>query len=1385
MTTNKKILDGIEKAHKLRIKGWGSLNQAAKFFGISHKSLTEKRIKFLKSKGLQVTAGVTSKEREETTNKKILDGIEKALELGVEKLDTKRNAAKFFGISHIALTEERIKFLKSKGLQVTAGVTVKEKKEATDKKILDGIEKALELGIKKWDSKWNAAKFFGVSSKALTEERIKFLKSKGLQVTMGVTNKEREESTKKKILDGIEKALELGIRKWDTKQEATRFFGIDCRALTEERIKQIQSAGLKIKEKVSISPNTFYIVRKTEELGMKIDSPQALVELSLDFFLREIRINNDTMLALRGIASVVERFSESETKDLIAATAWGMIEDGINDFSILELKLELFRQQVYFSEHTIRACLEELDVNTGEIHKLTLEKRFRLAKKAVKYGLADINYADSLPAINNCKSRNIFVDRSIKRKTSFLKLWKEYAEIMMREDLGGSVSRSPLPENLKIEEEIKKNSARAKAYLLDKDSIGHLKKLGYEGIAALILYGSRNAKNSMPRALHSLAARLMGFFLYLSWKGLAVPHSRFLIYTGGEVFSRIAKHFTRSHVVTKALAGFVSSSASMTANKFPLLSYKFASAVRHDADLAVLSFDEINTYIKGVEGESVSGTLRLDSFCLKFLQYLGNTNAFKKKTELDIDVRWTEELLNSEVSSDVLKWYKTLTEELIEVVVYRYEDEKISENYTISHIRAIVFLLEFLSIFERKLDRKEMTEALNPIVKSKTMQSFVTWAENAHKKSAHQKYLSCYVILFGNINDATYLGLFPNSWIPRKDDSGERVLVRNGLELPVLVTFQDAVLIEPFPDERYPFLRSTPKGEMIDLSDWWNYDFSPVPVICAWLTSKLPRRGKHIRFLDVNKFIAFNPDGTLRGLFFNTDKNVNADPKKNLFIPKSLLIYAFSDAELQLLINYAKYIEQAYSDRGPVKYTSKRYSAIMPLFPHHNQHGVLPEPILRGYMTKVMIKTQIIVRHNTKNGVYDSYYSPSTLETKREYLSTVDLVTSKGKYDVPDSIEKLSSLTVNQCNTRYRLEQGVHNFRHAISTALAHLGLSIFRVQTFTGHDNISTLGDVYMHCEDDVISLVRATTSKFFDDIRSPADAGNEFIAKICMPLVQSNNPSLIFNALKEHGFMSLPRRSQKGPEGVRIDTREDSVISNGVEIASLFNPATWISKSFGFCPVGEGCPEESRGVCGMCPFLIFNASFVKGILLELKDAMNELAVFNAKNVESIRGASGDEVQKQVAQKISEVTGWNDMFSRVRAQLLGEDPDLVGTGEKSLIGVRAVSKNLFGFRRVSIDESTMETLYSAIQLGLNDVRFDRKAKDVAWKMAMQCAKNKDFITLGKMEKEGINWFISEYGKMNFDEKKTFLLEKLGDPQFVSGSPLVQQKNAPLLELIE
>ena len=98
-----------------------------------------------------------------------------------------------------------------------------------------------------------------------------------------------------------------------------------------------------------------------------------------------------------------------------------------------------------------------------------------------------------------------------------------------------------------------------------------------------------------------------------------------------------------------------------------------------------------------------------------------------------------------------------------------------------------------------------------------------------------------------------------------------------------------------------------------------------------------------------------------------------------------------------------------------------------------------------------------------------------------------------------------------------------------------------------------------------------------------------------------------------------------------------------------------------------------------------------MKGILLELNDAMNELAVFNAKNVESIRSSSGDEVQKQVTQKISEVTAWNDMFSLVEAQLMGENVDLLDESGKSLTGVKAMSKNLFGFRQLSIDESNME----------------------------------------------------------------------------------------------
>jgi len=1378
----KKILDGIKRAHKEGIEGWDYVNEAAKFFGISASALTKERIATIGSKGLYINVRLTKKDMDN----KILEGIERAHEEGIEGWNSKYEVANFFDLHPLSVTEERIATIRSKELYVNVGMFGKERIQITEKKILEGIERALEEGIEGWDSRVKASEFFGVKDSTLTEKRIALIRSRGLYINVGLSLKERTQNFDKKVLKGIERALREGISGWDSRMEAGRFFGVESRGLTEERIATIQSYGLKIKKKLELSPNTLYALRRSEELGMRIDSIQALMELSLDFFAREIRVDSDTLDTLMSASNVIESIDESKAKSYVSAVAWGLIEDGVDDFSILELKLRLFREQVYLSEQRIESCLKELDVKTSEMHNNTLKKRFRLAKKASEYGLSKINYVDTLPRINNCENRNIFIHSSIRKKSSFMKLWKEYAEIMMREDIGGSISRSALPENLKIEEEMKKNSARAKGYLVDKDSIGHLKKLGYEGIAALILYGSRNAKNSLPRALHSLSARLTGFFLYLSQKGLAVPHSRFLVYTGGEVVSRIAEHFTQDHVVLKALPGFISSSGSKSIKKFHLLSYKFAIAVRHDADLKTLSFNEINAYVDSVEQEHVSGTLKLDSFCLKFLQHIGNTNAYKRKVDFDIDAQWTHYLLNSSVSTDALGWYKTLIEELREVTASRYENEKISEDSIKTHLRAIVFLLEFLSLFDHNLGRKEMTEALNPIIKSKTGRSFVTWAEKTNQSNAYQKYLSYYVTLFGNIQDATYLGLFPKAWIPRKDDSGERTLIRDGLELPVLVTYQDAVLTEPFPDERYPFLRSTPKGEMIDLSDWWHYDFSPVPVICAWLTSKLPRRGKHIRFLDVNRFIVFNPDGTLKGLSFNTDKNVDADPKKNLFIPKSLLIHAFSDEELRLLISYTKYIEQAYSDREPVKYTSKVYAGIMPLFPHHNKHDVLSEQVLRGYMTKVMIKTQIIVRHNAKNGVYDAYYSPSALETKREYLSTANLVTSKGKYDVPDSIEKLSSVTVNQCNSRYRLEQGVHNFRHAISTALAHLGLSIFRVQTFTGHKNIGTLGDVYMHSEDDVISLVRATTSKFFDDIRSPADTGNKFIEKICMPLVESKDSSVIFGALKEHGFMSLPRKINKGPEGVHIDNREDSVVSNGVEIASRFNPATWVAKSFGICPVGEGCPEESRGVCSLCPLLIFNASFVKGILLELNDAMNELAVFNAKNVESIRSASGDEVQKQVAQKISEVNAWNSMFAQAEAQLLGEDISSVGGDGKSITGVEAVSKNLFGFRQVSIDESNMELLYGAMELDLNDVRFDTKATRVAWKMAIQCAKNKDFTTLEQLEKEGLNKFIMKYGRMNFDEKRAFVLEMIGDAKSTASSPLVQQESTPmLLEVVE
>ncbi len=1385
MTADEKILEGIEKALGFGITGWSSKREAANFFDVSKSTLTKERIEFLKSKGLLVSVGLTSVEKSEAIDKKILDGAERALKLGMAGWKTKAEAANFLNIYHKALTEERIEFLKSKGLSVSVGHFFNKTKEAVDKKILDGVERALRLGIKGWDSRSEAANFFDVSPTTLTKGRLKFLKSKGLSVSAGLSFVEKKEVIDKRILGGVERALRLGIKGWDSRSEAANFFDVSGTTLTEERIALIKSKGLEIKEKASVSPNTFYIIRKSEELGIKVDSPQALMELSLDFFSREIRTSDDILLSLGASASIMEVFTESEAIDLIATIAWRLIEDGADDFSIMELKLELFRSKIYFSADKIEACLKKLDMNTSELHRNTLEKRFRLAEKAIKYDLVGINYVDTLPTINNCKNRNIYIHKSIRGKANFINCWKQYAEIMMRENIGGSITRSSLPENLKIEEEINKNSARAKAYLVDNENIDRFKKLGYEGVVALILHGSRNAKNSMPRAYHSLAARLMGFFLYLSQRGLAVAHSRFLVYSGGEVVSRIAKYFTSDHVVSRALPGFISSSKSKTVKKFHLLSYKFASAVHHDADLAALSFDEINAYIESVQGENISGTLKLDSFCLKFLQYLGNNNAFKRKPEFNVSVRWVERQLDSTISLNALKWYETLIAELIEVIEFRYKEEAISENYVLQHIKSAIFLLEFLSVFDHKLNREEMIDVFNPIIKSKKKLSFAEWAKERSGEGSYRSYQSIYVTLFEHIKDPTYLGIYPKTWISGKSDSSERTLIRDGLELPVLVTYQDAILSDPFPDNRYIFLRSTPKGEIIDISSWWKYDFSPIPVVCAWLVSKLPRRGKHIRYLDADRFLVFNPDGTLRGLSFNTDKNKSANARKDLFIPRSLLVYAFSDAEMQLLISYTKYIQQAYSDRSPVKYDSQKYSEFMPLFPHHNQHDVLSGEVLKGYKTKAMIKTQIIVRHNARNGVYDSYYATSTLEYKREYLSTIDLVTPRGEHKVPESIEHLNAHTVNQCNTRYRLEQGVHNFRHAISTSLAHMGLSIFRVRVFTGHKNINTLGDVYMHNEEEVISLVRTTTSTFFDGIHRPADAGNNFIKKVCMPLVKSRDPALILEALKEHGFMSLPRRAQKGPDGISVDTGEDGVVTNGVEIASFFNPATWVSKSFGICPVGKGCPEESRGVCGLCPFLIFNASFVKGILLELNDAMNELAVFNAKNVESIRSASGDEVQKQVAQKISEVTGWNDMFSRAEAQLLGEDVDSIDGGGKSLTGAKVISKNLFGFRQVSIDESTMETLYRAMELELNDVKFDRRAKEIAWKMAMQCARKKDFVTLDQMEKDGLNQFIAEYGRMNFDEKKAFILEKLGNPQLASSSPLVQQKNTTLLELVK
>lgn len=171
----KRIDEEIEKTLILAKKNgeklqFNSSHEITKFFKINKGSLTNERKELLEKYGVTINKNGWF---EELVDKKVHESnlIKEELEFG-----SFTQIAKYFGISSTNLTNKRIEFLRQKGIKISRNHSAKEKRIIYDKKILDKIHESKLNNINlKFDNVLGVCKYFNVNRDVIIK-RMKLLR---------------------------------------------------------------------------------------------------------------------------------------------------------------------------------------------------------------------------------------------------------------------------------------------------------------------------------------------------------------------------------------------------------------------------------------------------------------------------------------------------------------------------------------------------------------------------------------------------------------------------------------------------------------------------------------------------------------------------------------------------------------------------------------------------------------------------------------------------------------------------------------------------------------------------------------------------------------------------------------------------------------------------------------------------------------------------------------------------------------------------------------------------------------------------------------------------------------------------------------------------------
>ncbi|MDD4950575.1 hypothetical protein [Sulfuricurvum sp.] len=1352
--------------------------------GIGSKVLTDERKAMMRELGITWDKGRTLKEVD--TDIKIK--CEQALKDKKTYFTSKQALCGYLGIGGKVLTDERKAMIQKLGITWDKGRNSKE----VDVDIKTKCKQALKDNKTYFTSKKALCGYLEVGSKILTDERKAIIREFGITWDNGRTLKEVDTDIKTKC----EQALKDNKTHFASEKALCGYLGIGSKVLTDERKAMIREFGITHSSGVTLSENILLALGEAKLRELKLESVDALVEFSEDVLARVIqghKLISESHRAIKATSRQIMDYKTAEIKGIVEEAASILILSGYDDFWIMEIKFQLYLGGHYITESSILRALKSLGYDITTTQKDHIDKRLRLALRAASEDILNINYVETLPTINTSEDANIYIKQKIKKQ--FKNLWKEYALFMVKNNLLGSVSKTPIPLGWDgtIESLAGINESYARAFFLDDEHIETLDTMGYEGIAALALLASRGAKDNLPRMFWSIGIRARAFFIWLNKKGYAVFHPKYVIYTGADMASKTIELLTKDHPVITLYNNIISNNA---INQNPAITKKFKqkNVVNHarylalasdpKSNLLALTQEDIIEYCESTKGYAkVSGTIAHQEFIFDLLYCNGNEKAIRPKEDISLESWFNSEIHKKirTISDNTTHWYADITRAALEIANFRLTEEKYAIGTIKTFLKHYIFLLEFLSLFNHKLNRTELSKALTPYINDDNMQMF-KWAKERNEGKKYRGATSSFKLLFDRLSpESEYQGLFTQA-MKLKNEQSERKLLRKGMELAVYHTLQEVARNIPPMSNTYTLKRTASNKDrsILDLS-WWplaDTGLSPILPVFEWMMSKLPRRKKHLRYADVNEFLQYSDSGNLLGIYFSTDKNFN---NPSLFIPIITLRLLFNPEEIAFLEKYVNYIKAAYSHISPISFDGGNFDEIKPLFPHHNRNDVVAENIVNGYHKKCMIATQIEVNRLAKDGVFNSYYSKDEQERMRGFLGDLELVQlrdgSRKSFEIPKTLEGIGLITDSIAEANLTDSQGIHNLRHAGATALLQLGLDLTQIMIITGHKSEKVLFDIYLHPEGaGLAEVLQSSFTQLKDLSGSPKKISDGFINKVFKILIESQDPELILSTLRGNGFFCMSRNIKNMDTEIFGQARKytaDGLVENGLELASQFHPATWKASDTCICPVDKRCPDGTNGCCALCPLGLFNIIHIKGIIKAFQEAMIQMKLLNNKIVEcKLSGKDGhlEQMKKEHHQLVSEIIGWLDVIQKLEYQLNSNKDD---TGISNLPVIQE-NITLTGYREVTIDQAMMETIIMGREIQSESVTDDNYTARLSHKICLTAAKNYDTDTLSKMEREGLDWLINDYNACEIDQQRA-LLER-----FTSGNSAPLNKEIQL-----